>query len=430
MQFDDNPLRAFPEAEYEQRRARAREAMSRQGLDAVLISTPENLYYLSGLDHMGYFAYQMLILPAQGDPVLVTRAMERATIELQVPHLVHVGYTDGSTPPPVPPSAEEHNVALETDIPGNLFVEPLLNRRAAADAEFSPPVDATCRALAELGLSGGTLGMEMGGSFVSFRVADGIQKGLPEATWVDATGLVDELRQVQSPAELAYTRRAAVISDAMIQAGIAAAGIEVHHRELMAAIYDAMFRRGGTYPGFVPLVRSSANLLEEHGTWGDLQLVEGDILFLEMSGCYRRYHAPIGRIVNIGDVPASARRALEVCEEAQRAAQKAARAGVMAGDVYAAWQAVLDRHGLGAYRRHHCGYAVGIGYPPSWSGGGVPVGLRAGSEMKLKSGMVFHLMSWLLRSEHGDSFLSDTIVIGDDASEMLTTTSHDLLRRS
>ena len=102
----------------------------------------------------------------------------------------------------------------------------------------------------------------------------------------------------------------------------------------------------------------------------------------------------------------------------------------MAGDVYAAWQAVLDRHGLGAYRRHHCGYAVGIGYPPSWSGGGVPVGLRAGSEMKLKSGMVFHLMSWLLRSEHGDSFLSDTIVIGDDASEMLTTTSHDLLRRS
>src|SRR5690606_2755029 len=126
---------------------------------------------------------------------------------------------------------------------------------------------------------------------------------------------------VQSPAELVYTRRAAVISDAMMQAAAAAAGLDVHHRELMAAIYDAMFRRGGTYPGFVPLVRSSANLLEEHGTWGDLQLADGDTLFLEMSGCHRRYHAPIGRLAHIGDVPASALRALETCEEAQRAAQ-------------------------------------------------------------------------------------------------------------
>ena len=158
-------------------------------------------------------------------------------------------------------------------------------------------------------------------------------------------------------------------SDAMLQAAIAAAGERIHHGEIMAAIYDAMFRRGGTYPGFVPLVRSSANLLEEHGTWGDISLAAGDLLFLEMSGCARRYHAPMGRVVHIGDVPASAGRALEVCAEAQTAAFDALRPGVLAGDVYAAWQGVLDGRGLASYRRHHCGYAVGIGYPPSWSGG-------------------------------------------------------------
>ena len=49
--------------------------------------------------------------------------------------------------------------------------------------------------------------------------------------------------------------------------------------------------------------------------------------------------------------------------------------------------------------------------------------------MRLRAGMVFHLMSWLLRSDYGDSFLSDTIVITDDGAEMLTTTTRELLRR-
>jgi Xaa-Pro dipeptidase len=69
---------------------------------------------------------------------------------------------------------------------------------------------------------------------------------------------------------------------------------------------------------------------------------------------------------------------------------------------------------------------VGIGFPPSWSGSGVPVGLRADSPMELRPGMVFHLMSWLLRTGQGDSFLSDTVVVTEQGCEVLTTTSRDL----
>src|SRR3546814_6341952 len=45
---------------------------------------PENIFYLTGLDHWGYFAPHMLIVPLQGEVVLVTRAMERVTIANQV----------------------------------------------------------------------------------------------------------------------------------------------------------------------------------------------------------------------------------------------------------------------------------------------------------------------------------------------------------
>ncbi|MES1945649.1 Xaa-Pro aminopeptidase [Salinisphaera sp. PC39] len=411
----------FSDAEFRERRDRVRAALSERGLDAILITSPENIYYLVGLDHMGYFAYQMLVLPAKGEPVLITRAMEHAVVRDQVPGIHHVGYPDGSAadraPAGGPPPAKGAETLEPWPAPG----------RAAVD-EAPPSVRCTCDVVSELGLAEGVLGMEKSGSFFPAALAEGIQAGLPGAVFHEASGLVDGFRIRQSPAELACTREAARVSDAMMLTAIASAGLGVHKRDVMGATYNEMCRRGGTYPGFVPLVRATTTLDHEHGTWQDYVLGDGDLLFLEMAGCVRRYHAPMGRLVFLGDAPDEAVRANDICREAAHAAADTIRPEVQAGDVYAAWQGVLDRHGVD-YRRHHCGYSVGIGYPPSWSGSGVPVGLRAGSEMRLEAGMVFHLMSWLLRSPLGDAFLSDTVVVTEDGCEFLTTVPADLTVR-
>ena len=212
-------------------------------------------------------------------------------------------------------------------------------------------------------------------------------------------------------------------------AAIASAGPGVAEHDVIAAAYDAMFRRGGTYPGFVPLVRSTRTIEHEHGTWDAGTLSVGDLLFLEMAGCVRRYHAPMGRLVFIGGAPETARTTDEVCREAIERAAETIGPGVRAEDVYRAWQERIDAAGLSAYRRHHCGYSVGIGFPPSWSGSGTPRGLREGSSMVLQAGMVFHLMSWLLRTGEGDSFLSDTVLVTDDGCELLTRVDRGVLER-
>ena len=103
--------------------------------------------------------------------------------------------------------------------------------------------------------------------------------------------------------------------------------------------------------------------------------------------------------------------------------------GAKAGDAYRQWQETITAAGLEHYRRHHCGYAVGIGFPPSWSGTGTPRGLRIGSDLVLAEGMVFHLMSWLLRTGRGDYFLSDTIVVGSDGAEFITQVSRGVTVR-
>ena len=176
-------------------------------------------------------------------------------------------------------------------------------------------------------------------------------------------------------------------------------------------------------------MRTTRNLEHEHGTWEDLALEHGDLLFLEMAGCMRRYHAPMGRFVFIGEAGSGAGPINEICYAAMQAAAGKIKPGVRAGDVYEAWQEVLNKNGLSFYSRHHCGYSVGIGYPPSWSGSGVPVGLRRNSEMTLRQGMVFHLMSWLVHTGMGDAFLSDTIVVTESGCEFLTSVDRNVIIR-
>ena len=66
-------------------------------LDAAIFASPENVFYLTGLDHWGYFAPHLLIVPLEGKPVLVTRAMESVTVEKQVTAAEFRGHSDSET---------------------------------------------------------------------------------------------------------------------------------------------------------------------------------------------------------------------------------------------------------------------------------------------------------------------------------------------
>jgi Xaa-Pro dipeptidase len=130
--------------------------------------------------------------------------------------------------------------------------------------------------------------------------------------------------------------------------------------------------------------------------------------------------------VFVGRPGEGAERVSEVCVDAFEAARLTARPGVTGGAVYDAWQAVVDDAGLSHYRRHHCGYATGIGFPPSWSGGGIPRALRRASTSPLAEGMVFHMMSWMMETGSGDYVVSDPVVVTADGAERLTSSVQTL----
>ena len=67
---------AFPKAEYDARIAGARALLATAGLDAMIVTGPENIFYLTGQQTPGYYAFQALVLATDGDPVFIVRQLE------------------------------------------------------------------------------------------------------------------------------------------------------------------------------------------------------------------------------------------------------------------------------------------------------------------------------------------------------------------
>jgi Xaa-Pro dipeptidase len=369
----------FPEEELEQRLTSVRRIMQQRGLDALVVSVPENIYYLTGLDHWGFFACHVLVVPAEGRMALACRAMERITVENQVSNAEFHGHGDTE--------------------------------------ELS---DYVLNILADRRLSSARLGIEKRSLFMTPRIYEMIVGAAAGAQWSDGSGIIDALRLVKSPLEQGYTRKAAAAADAGTLAAIDAIRDGASDYEIAAECNRAMILAGSEYPGFGPFVRPTTRLGEEHTTWRGDVFYNGDAVFLEIGGAFRKYQAPMGRLVYVGTAPEGAEASAELAIAGMQAICDALKPGATAGQVYQAWKDVANGAGLADYHRHHCGYMVSIGFPPSWTGGSMVTSLQPGSSRELEAGMTFHAHSWFTNTDVVDYFISNTVMLTDNGAENLT----------
>jgi len=379
-------FRPFPAEELADRLGRVRAGLARAGLDGLVVTVPENIYYLTGLDHWGYFACHLLVVPLEGEMVLVARGMERITVENQVANARFFGHGDDED-----------------------------------------PADHVVRALDALTLSNGRVGLELRSLFLTPRIADALRAKTPRVRWEDGSGLVDGLRLVKSSLEMDYTRKAAAAAEAGTQAAIAAIREGASDYQVSAECHRAAILAGSEYPGFGPFIRPTRRLGEEHTTWRGDRFVAGDAVFLEIAAAYRKYQAPMGRLVYVGRAPDGVERSVDLAIAGMQAIVSALRPGATAGSVYAAWHRVAAAAGLADYHRHHCGYLVGIGFPPSWTGGSAVTALAPESDLVLETGMTFHAHSWFTNTDVVDYFISNTVLLGEDGAEVLTSTTPETL---
>ncbi|MFC6724291.1 M24 family metallopeptidase [Halobium palmae] len=377
----------FDSSEYDRRLDRTRERMADGELDALFVSDPANMNYLTGYDGWSFYVHQGLVVTRDRDePVWVGRGMDangaRATTRLD----------DDS----IRPYSDDH-----VQSPRDLH-----------------PMDFVAGVIEDLGVDDGRIGLEMDAYYFTAKSYTRLREKLPEAEFADTTLLVNWVRVKKSERELAYMEEAARISENAMRAGLDAIGEGVPEYEAAEAIYSALIdgtdEYGGDYPSIVPLLPSGDHTGTPHLTWTDRPFEDGDPVIIELSGCRHRYHSPLARTTFVGDPPREIEETAEIVVDGMEAALDAVEPGVTCESVERAWREEIAKHDV--EKEDRIGYSMGLGYPPDW--GEHTASLRPGDETVLEENMTFHTIPGLWFDDFGVE-LSETFRVTASGAEPL-----------
>lgn len=368
---------AFPAAEFESRQQRARAAIAIAGHEALIVTSPETIYWLTGRQTAGYFAFQALILPAKGELALLVRQLE---------------------------------------LPGAISNTWLADVAIYQDGE--DPAAALAALVRRLGLANPA--MERDGWFVSPLMAERIEAAIGAGPLSDGSALLPPLRMVKSSAELEAIRKAAVYAETGLSAAIAACREGVDENAVAAAMMAAAVAAGSEAFGMEPLVSSGPRCGLPHMTWRRRAMETGDAIFLEMAASHARYHSAMMRTAFIGRPSDEAARMMDCALAALEAALGAIRPGVPASAPHDAAQRVIDAAGYTAAFRKRIGYSMGVAFAPDWGEGAI-LSLFTGVDTLLEPGMVFHLPTTLRAYGRFTVGASETVIVTESGCDVLST---------
>lgn len=298
------------------RLARVRAALSREGLDALVLVHLPNIRYLTGFG---------------GSAALAVLTPER---------LVFV--TDGRYVTEVSEAVQPFCPSLELVKVETTYDETLA--RVAA------------------GLGSVRLGIE--GAYLSVSRYNLLGSRLAGATnapeLVLADRVVEAERLRKDDAEIDLFREASAMLDTVAAEVID--HVRAGQRESDIAAHIDWRLKGGGFErtSFETIVASGPNAALPHARPGGRVLQPGDLVILDFGGVHGGYCVDMTRTVSVGEPGIEARRIHDAVLEAQAAGIAAIRPGVTCSDVDGAARAVLERSGYGHAFTHGTGHGLGL----------------------------------------------------------------------
>jgi Xaa-Pro dipeptidase len=368
------------------RKQRLLTAMAAGGLDGMLLFAQESLFWLTGFDTFGFCFFQCLYVGADGRVALLTRSADLR----QAQHTSNIA-----------------------DI------------RVWKDEAGANPAKDLAAMLGDIGARG-RLGVENDSYGLTHFNGRRLEAALAgQASLIEASRLVADLRVTKSAAEIAFVREAAGLSDLADRAAIDRLGAGADEGAILAAMHSEIFAGGGDYPGNEFIIGSGADALLCRYKSGRRKLDDDDQITLEFAGVYRHYHAAIMRTHVVGRPKPLHRAYHTAAREALLACEAELRPGRTAGDVFQAHARVFDAHGLAHHRLNACGYALGAKFTPSWMD--APM-FYEGNDFVIAESQVYFSHMILMDSDSGTAMcLGRTYLVGAGGAEPINARDLDLI---
>jgi Xaa-Pro dipeptidase len=360
---------------FEHRMRHLRDRLGEAGIDCAVITDDDSVYYFTGYYdylHMDFGRPTILVVPRDGNSLLITPSMERDMAEA---------------------AARVDRIAEWNDGLGNEWRDQL------------PAV-----------LSGeGRIGIEP--NLMPAIVRNYLDSIVDPHRLVDVMPVIADMRMIKSPEELQLARHAGKVAMAMMDAGRAAIGSNVPEfevalatsaagtrkaAELLAAHYDDKCMSPNTH--FLQIMASGRDITKPHHRASTRIMKQGDPVFLCFCGMtnFHRFKLGFDRTFWIGEVTDKKQAEVyEVAVASQAAALAALRPGVTAESVHAAYAEVIQSAGHDYPFR--CGRATGYSFLEKPE-------LVFGDKTVLQPGMVLAVdgsvsVAKSFRAQVGDSFI-------------------------
>lgn len=379
------------------RLSRARAQMRAAKLDLVLAFKYENVRYISGLRPLWF-------------PVPMFRSAALTTPVDDAPVVCFVTVGDW----------EHRRSTMNWLEPDN--VRPLMNYQLEEAATVKEGLAGIFKSISEFEAERGTIGVDQ----LTFPVLDALRAEFPHATFVDANDAMQAARVVKSADEIALFRMACEAVDQGVGAGIEAVRPGRRECEVLGEVMRIFYSLGMEIPQCSLIVSSGENLSPLQRFAGDRAIRSGDLVFMDLGGCFNGMFAEATRVVVCGEPSPIQTDVYRAVYQAQQAVFSAIRPGVSSEelselilDTYRAQD--LGEHAFAAPFGHSIGLA---GLEPPVLG---PAEAMGGTSV-LVEGMTLSIEPTLVvPGIRGGATvrLEDGVIVTEDGCEVLTRVQYD-----
>jgi len=386
-------------------RPRAERVLAEAGVDIVIASTYENVFYFSG-----YEGFVQRVTPATQVYAVLRADLSEAML------VAPLGDLDMQAQfPAALASVRPYGKRMVIEHSGEPLEEEAARYAllAALDPSDSPTV-ALLDVLASLPADSRIALDERG---LSAATRDALLAGYGERI-VAGAAVLDTIRMVKTPEEVRRLEAAALTIESSYETAIEMAAEGVSEAELASA-FDLNTVARGSRPHFTVLAFGERGALPNAVPSAARRLRHGDTIRFDIGCKTEHYSSDIARTAVFGELSEKVSRYYDGILAGEQAMIDVMRPGVAAKEVFAAAVEATREAGIPHYRRHHVGHGVGLDtYDP-------PL-LDETTETRLEAGMVFEVETPYYELGFGGLQVEDTVLITEDGCRLLTRSAREL----
>ncbi len=379
---------------------RAKRLLTDRGIDALLITSLQGVYYTTGLPTWFTARNRLLFILEKLAPV------------------ASVLTADGKVSLIAPASCWELAHDLAT-------FDAIYTTATSMHMERAAPVTPTApgfiEVLAAAVKASKARRVAIEAHHMSLEYHQALTKALPSVTFShEGRSLLDTLRLHKTPREIDLLRKASALTEKAIGASFAEVRAGATERHIHDVVLNTLLNGGGDWnQTTVAAGAAGANPFHQPA---DSLLKRGDLIRYDIGGTYGGYCSDLARVAVVGDPDPAAVRLYDTLRAGEEAAVKAVKPGVTLGEIYAIGMGYVWEHGYPQFRRGNIGHTIGVELEEE------PF-ITKDSPLRFEPGMVFAIeLPWYAVGRYGFN-VEDIVLVTDTGHELLSPTlSRDLYR--